>query len=241
MIGTQPAAEFDLPNGKTVLAATSKDGLVHMIDRADGKLLSKTETTTIANADAPITTTGKHYFPGLTGGSEWNGAAWNPNTGLIYVNSVDWCVTTKLTKEASITNIVSGAAKAASGAAAFGGGIPVPDPMAKAYGWTTAIDPATGATRWHLKMATPMISAVTPTAGGLLFTGDLNDNLLALGAATGQTLFHYDTKNAIAGGIITYRAGTKQYVGTAAGNTSFVAWSVTGQPTVFIFGLSKSQ
>jgi alcohol dehydrogenase (cytochrome c) len=229
------SAQFQMPDGKGVLAATSKDGLLHLVDLANGKLLTKTATTTIANADAPMTTAGTHYCPGVTGGSEWNGAAWHPATRLVYVNSVDWCVTVKLTKLASITNITS-ATKVESGAAAFGGGIPIPDPMAKAYGWTTAIDPATGSTRWHVKMATPMVAAVTPTAGGLVFTGDLNGNLLALDASSGKILYRCDTKNAMAGGIITYRADGKQYVAAAAGNTSFVAWKVTGKPTLFVFG-----
>jgi alcohol dehydrogenase (cytochrome c) len=230
------SAEFDTGDGKSVLAATSKDGLVHLVDLASGKLLTKTATTTIANAAAPITQAGTHYCPGVTGGSEWNGAAWNPQTRLLYVNSVDWCVTVKLTKIASIKNVTA-AAKVESGAAAFGGGIPVPDPMTKAYGWTTAIDPSNGRARWHIKMATPMVAALTPTAGGLVFTGDLNGNLLALDATSGKTLYRYDTKNAMAGGVITYRAGGKQYVAAAAGNTSFVAWKVTGKPTLFIFGL----
>jgi alcohol dehydrogenase (cytochrome c) len=230
------SAEFDVGNGKGVLAATSKDGLLHLVDLANGKLLTKTATTTIANAAAPITTSGTHYCPGVTGGSEWNGAAWDPVTRLVYVNSVDWCVTVKLSKLASIKNITE-ASKAESGAAAFGGGIPVPDPMAKAYGWTAAIDPATGKVRWRLKMPTPMVAALTPTAGGLVFTGDLNGNLLALDSASGKTLYRYDTKNALAGGIITYRSREKQYIAAAAGNTSFVAWKVTGKPTLFIFGL----
>jgi len=231
------SAEFDTGSGRSVLAATSKDGLLHLLDLPTGKLLSKTATTTIANASAPITTNGTHYCPGVTGGTEWNGAAWNPKTSLVYVNSVDWCVTVKLTKLASIKNIATGAAKAESGAAAFGGGIPVPDPMARAYGWTTAVDPTTGRIRWHRKMATPMVAALTPTAGGLVFTGDLNGDLLALDATSGKTLYHYDTKNALAGGITTYRADGKQYVAAATGNTSFVAWKVTGKPTLFIFGL----
>jgi PQQ-dependent dehydrogenase (methanol/ethanol family) len=229
--------EFNLARGKIVLAATGKDGLVHLIDRANGKLLTKTATTTIANVDAPITTSGTHYCPGVFGGSEWNGAAWDPRSRLIFVNSVDWCVTVKLSKLASITNIATGAAKAESGAAAFGGGIPVPDPITTAHGWTTAIDPATGTVRWHVRMTTPMIAAVTPTAGGLVFTGDLNGNLLGLDATTGKTLYRYDTKNAIAGGIITYRASGTQYLAAAAGNTSFVAWKITGKPTLFIFAL----
>ncbi len=231
------SAELPPGDGKNVVAATSKDGILHLLDLRSGKLLTKTPTTTLANVAAPITTAGTHYCPGVTGGSEWNGAAWDPKTHLLYVNAVDWCVTVKLTKEASIKNIVSGAAKAETGAAAFGGGIPVPDPMTKAYGWTTAVDPATGAVRWHARMATPMVAALTPTAGNVLLTGDLNGNLLALDPATGRTLYHYDTKNAIAGGIITYRAGGKQYVAAATGNTSFVAWKVTGKPTLFIFGL----
>jgi alcohol dehydrogenase (cytochrome c) len=81
------------------------------------------------------------------------------------------------------------------------------------------------------------VAAVTPTAGRIVFTGDLNGNLLALDATTGKVFYRYDTKNAMAGGIITYRAGGKQYVAAAAGNTSFVAWKVTEKPTLFIFGL----
>jgi glucose dehydrogenase/mono/diheme cytochrome c family protein len=228
-------AEFDT-GGKRLLIATSKDANVHVIDRTNGMLLTKTVTATMANVDAPMTTAGTHYCPGVTGGSEWNGAAWYPATQLIYVNSVDWCATVKLSKLANITNITA-AAKVYSGAAGFGGGIPIPDPMTKAFGWTTAIDPATGRIRWRVKMPTPMIAAVTPTAGGIVFTGDLNGDLLALDATSGKILYRYHTKNAIAGGIISYRAGGKQYVAVAAGNTSFVAWNVTGKPTLFIFGL----
>jgi alcohol dehydrogenase (cytochrome c) len=231
------SAGFGLPGRKSVVAVTAKDGLVHLIDATDGKLSATAATTTIANADAPITSAGTHYCPGVMGGSEWNGAAWDPQTRLLYVNSVDWCTTVKLSKLASITNIATGAAKAESGAAAFGGGIPVPDPMSKAYGWTTAIDPASGRVRWHLKMATPMVAALTPTAGGVVFTGDLNGNLLALDPKTGKRLYSYDTKNAMAGGIISYRAGGAQYIAAATGNTSFVAWRVTGKPTLFVFGL----
>lgn len=229
--------DLALPNGKNAVAVTAKDGVVHLVDSSDGKLLAQAATTTIANADAPMTTAGTHYCPGVTGGSEWNGAAYDPLTRLLYVNSVDWCTTVKLSKLASITNIATGAAKAESGAAAFGGGIPVPDPVSKAHGWTTAIDPGTGNVRWHLRMATPMVAALTPTAGGLLFTGDLNGNLLALDPRTGKSLFSYGTKNAMAGGIITYQAGGRQYVAAATGNTSFVAWRVTGKPTLFVFGL----
>ena len=229
------SSEFATRNGKQILAATSKDGLVHLLDMASGNLISKTATTTLENVAAPITTSGTHYCPGVTGGSEWNGAAWDPARQLVYVNSVDWCVTIRLSKAASMRNVAT--AKEQHGAVAFGGGIAVPDSMTTAYGWTTAIDPSTESVRWHVKMTTPMIAAVTPTASGLIFTGDLNGNFLALDATNGKILCKYNTKNAIAGGVITYRARGKQYVAVAAGNTSFVAWKVTGKPTLFIFGV----
>jgi alcohol dehydrogenase (cytochrome c) len=86
-------------------------------------------------------------------------------------------------------------------------------------------------------VATPMVAALTPTAGGVIFTGDLDGNFFALDATSGRPLYRYDTKNVIAGEITTYVAGGRQYVAVAAGNTSFVAWKVTGKPTLFIFGL----
>lgn len=228
-------ALFDTADGRMFLAATSKDGIVHLLDRASGKLLTKTAVTTIANTVTPITPSGTHYCPGVTGGSEWNGAAWNPAADLVYVNSVDWCVTVKRSAAPSMTNInqLSNAKQVSS----FGGGIPLPDPMANARGWSTAIDPATGTVKWHVKMPTPMIAALTPTAGGLVFTGNLNGDFLALDAGTGRVLYQYDTNGALAGGVITYRADGEQYVAAATGNTSFVAWKVTGKPTLVVFGL----
>lgn len=137
-----------------------------------------------------------------------------------------------------MTNINGLAAAATSKAPInFGGGIPLPDPIDGAYGWTTAVDPLTGAAKWHVKMATPMLAALTPTAGGLVFTGNLNGEFLALDASTGNILFRNDTKGALAGGVITYRAGGTQYIAAATGNTSFVAWMTTGKPTLMIFGL----
>lgn len=44
-------------------------------------------------------------------------------------------------------------------------------------------------------------------------------------------------QGAAAGGVITYRADGEQYVAAATGNTSFLAWKVTGKPTLAVFGL----
>ena len=156
---------------------------------------------------------------------------------LVYVNSADWCVTVKLTKLRSITNIASGAAKAEKGAAAFGGGIPVPDPIASAYGWTTAVERGDRSRALAPQDADADDRRAHADGGRDRADRRLDGNLLALDANSGKQLYSYDTKNAIAGGIITYSSGGKQYVAAAAGNTSFVAWRVTGKPTLFIFGM----
>ena len=52
------SARFLPGNGHSILAATGKDGLLNILSLPDGKLMSKSVTTTIANASAPITTSG---------------------------------------------------------------------------------------------------------------------------------------------------------------------------------------
>jgi alcohol dehydrogenase (cytochrome c) len=48
--------------------------------------------------------------------------------------------------------------------------------------------------------------AVTPTAGGVVFTADLGGRLYAFDAATGKVLWQLDTGHSAGGGIVTYRA-----------------------------------
>jgi outer membrane protein assembly factor BamB len=45
---------------------------------------------------------------------------------------------------------------------------------------------------------------VTPTAGGLVFFGDIGGNFYALETATGQKLWGQKIGGAIGGGVITY-------------------------------------
>ena len=54
-------------------------------------------------------------------------------------------------------------------------------------GWVYAIDADTGVWKWRLKSNYPIVGAMTPTAGGLLFFGDVGGNFYALDAATGRS------------------------------------------------------
>jgi len=79
-----------------------------------------------------------------------------------------------------------------------------------------------------------MYAALTPTAGNVLFTGDLNGSFLALDARNGKKLYSFDTGGPIAGGIVTYEQKGKQYVAVATGSSGG-SIPLTGAATVVIF------
>lgn len=82
----------------------------------------------------------------------------------------------------------------------------------------------------------PMYAALTPTAGNVLFTGDLLGNFLVLDARDGKELYRFDTGGPIAGGVVTYEQKGKQYVAVASGHSGG-SIPLTGSTTVVIFGL----
>jgi alcohol dehydrogenase (cytochrome c) len=71
--------------------------------------------------------------------------------------------------------------------------------------------------------------------GGVIFTGDLQGNFLALNARNGKTRYRFNTGGPIAGGVITYERGGKQYVAVASGSSGG-SIPLTGSTTVVIFG-----
>ena len=106
--------------------------------------------------------------------------------------------------------------------------------MEKWSGWINAVDPKTGKMAWRVKTPTPMYAALTPTAGNVLFTGDLNGNFLALDARNGKTLYSFNTGGPIAGGVITYeQKGKFAYrVGDDFGNRTMRFRSLEAQRLV---------
>jgi PQQ-dependent dehydrogenase (methanol/ethanol family) len=213
-------------DGKAMVATAGKDGVLHVLDRVDGKLRFKLPVTTTLNQDVPLTASGIRVCP--VAGVQWNGAAYSPQTKLLYVNAIDWCTTFRLGPEpqwvATIpyTGLVNG----------FG----TNDPTDRWNGWINAVDPATGKMRWRFKSPTPMYAAVTPTAGGVLFTGDLNGDFMVVDARSGKVVYRFDTGGPIAGGVVTYEKNGKQYVAVAAGNSGG-SIPLQGASTIVIFGL----
>jgi len=218
--------------GAKLLAAGSKDGNLYGIDRASRKVIFKTPITTISNADARPTPEGVVVCPGPLGGVEWNGPAVDPASRAIYVGSVDWCWT-----------LSSGTPEYKAGRFYFGtgqkpGGAGTADPR----GWVHAVDGTSGNILWKYHAEAPVVAGVTPTAGGLVFSGDLNGNFFALDRGTGAELYKVNTGGAIAGGVVTYEADGKQYVALTSGNISRGTFSATGGPPKIVImttGLSN--
>jgi alcohol dehydrogenase (cytochrome c) len=209
---------------RKLIAISGKDGLMHVLDRDSHEQLYEATITTRTNIDAAPSVEGVHRCPGLLGGMEWNGPAYNPMSGTLYVAAVDWCGTFNRTADAP----------AFTQYAHYYGGAVVPDPRQQAKGWLTAIDGVTGKVRWKEQWPTPLVAAVTATSGGVLFTGDLDNNFLVLDASNGKTLYRFNTGGSVGGGVLTYELGSKQYVATTSGVVSgFFGGSGTSAVVVF--------
>jgi alcohol dehydrogenase (cytochrome c) len=233
-------------SGRLLAAAAGKDGILYGIDRSSlasspklagrpMKIVYSTPVTTRTNVETPLNTTSETRFcPGTRGGTEWNGPGFSPSSNLLFVNAIDWCSAVKL----AVASTVSGKL----GAAWPGSGDPANpfgrmDPQEMWGGWLTAVDADSGRVRWKYKAPTPMVAGVTPTAGGLVFTGDLNGDVLALDAESGSILWRDATGGAVGGGVISYQSGGHQRIAVAAGMTGRI-WPVKqANAQIVVYGL----
>jgi alcohol dehydrogenase (cytochrome c) len=219
---SNPPALIRTAGGKKLMAVSPKDGFLYGFDLADNKLLYKTPVTTIDNVDEPFSTDKDvHYCPGAGGGAEWNSPAYNPRTNLIFTGDVDWCTTVKLQTRQEVVASPLGqpwtAEKSLNPFNEFGAFSRSDGHWA---GWLHAVDADTGVWKWRLKTNYPILGAVTPTAGGLVFFGDVGGNFYAVDATTGEKLWGQNLGGAIAGGVITYMVNGVQKVAVAHGYIS---------------------
>jgi alcohol dehydrogenase (cytochrome c) len=152
---------------------------------------------------------------------EWNGPAYDPDR-----KALDWCGVFERTAEAP---------KFAKEAHHYGGSV-TPDPRDTSRGWLTAFDAATGKTLWKYASPTPLVAGVVATAGGVLFTGDMNYDFLVLDAVNGKVVYRFNTGCSIGGGVVTYERNAKQYVATTSGSVS-AFFGGAGLPAVVVFAL----
>ncbi|PYT81205.1 MAG: PQQ-dependent dehydrogenase, methanol/ethanol family [Acidobacteria bacterium] len=206
-----------------LILQANRNGFFYVLDRSNGKLLSATPygKVTWSNAkdasgvpierkEASPTLTGVPVCPGALGATNWFSPTYDAQTKLFYVTAREQC------------DIFSTAPQPYDPGHAFYGSAYFPNDNAQPFwGAVRAVDPATGQIKWELKHLSPSWSGVLSTAGGLVFTGDAEGNFMALDAAFGKILWHFQCGAAIYAGPMTYAIDGKQYVAIAAGSTLF--------------------
>jgi glucose dehydrogenase len=230
-VSTAPSL-FMTKGGVRMMAVAPKDGHLYGFDLGANRLLYRLPMTTVFNAEAAITPEGTRFCPGSQGGAEWNGPAYDPVNDTILTGEVDWCSTVRSDPREVVQSVALGQPWSGSK-----DGFGKQDDTADWAGWLTATNAATGVQRWRFKAPFPLMSGVTPTAGGLVLFGDMGGNLYAFDADSGKRIWSQNLGGAIAGAVITYDTGAGQKIAVAAGMTSPI-WptaNVTGK--VVILGL----
>jgi len=236
-VSSAPAL-IETAGGHKILSVAPKDGHLYGFDLASGTQLYRMPVTRVEDADKTFSAgVPVHYCPGSIGGAEWNGPAYDPQTNLIMVGEVDWCTTATLQSPDALQ-------KTAAGTPWSGEDTRNPyniwgkqDPFGSWAGWLYASDADTGAWRWRIKTNYPIQSGVTPTAGGVVFFGDMGGNFYAVDAANGRKLWGIDLRGAVGGGVITYQAGGLQRVAVATGLTEILWPTRVTTAKVVILGL----
>jgi len=224
---SNPPILLQTMGGKQIMSVAPKDGHLYGYDLADNKLLYRVPITTIEN-DGSTFSRGKdvHFCPGPVGGDEWSTPGYDPTTNLIISGTVDWCDTVTIQDDRKLRSVAIG--QPWTGMATLN---PInmfgKESKTDGYwaGWVYATDADTGVWKWRVKSNYPIVGAITPTAGGVVFFGDLGGNFYVLDSSNGQKLWStvLNGGGGIGGGIITYTANGAQRVAVAAGFT-MVAW-----------------
>src|SRR6266403_4559465 len=194
---------------RKVMIQTNKNGFMYVLDRTICKLIAahpyvKVNWAThidLANGRPALTDVYQRFAAGQeveiwpSRGTNAVPIAFNPNTGLIY---------------ASTWNVPRIQKLAPPKPQAFGGqstGVDSRFPETKpgdVFGHFAAINPLTGEKKWEIPLTDlPSSAGMLATGGGLLFTGKLTGEFIALDKDTGQTLWQFKAGSSINSTAIT--------------------------------------
>jgi len=197
-------------DGRTVPAvgAGAKTGYYYVVDRATGELLFQSEAiVTQSNLFTPPSEAGELVAPGEAGGVSVSPTSYDPNTGYVYVAAID-----RPNRQVAVP------IPAANGGPALSYIRSTAVPLAEASGTLTAIDTHhRGKIAWQVKTREPLVGGVLATAGGLVFIGEANGNFNAFDAATGASLWRFQTGANVGASVTSYAVDGRQFVAVATG------------------------
>ena len=213
---------------RDVILHAPKNGFFYVIDRATGKLISAEKFVKQVNwasridvkSGRPVENPAARFpdgkpfmlFPSPVGAHSVEAMAFNPNTGLVYLNAIeqgramgdpegklsDW----RFPKGQMLSTGVS-APKI---------GTP-PQSTNSLLAW----NPVTQKAAWSVPLAGNKNGAVMTTAGNLVLQGTIKGELIAYDAADGKPLWRFDAQTGVQAQPISYSVGGKQYVSVISG------------------------
>jgi alcohol dehydrogenase (cytochrome c) len=214
---------------RKVMIQTNKSGFLYVLDRTNCKLIAAHPYVKVNWATEIDLKTGRpvlsDIFRRFAAGEEveiWPSRgtnavpiAFNPTTGLIYASTFNIPRIQKLAPPKRVEN-----GKDSTGVIARQAEIKPGDVV----GHFAAINPLTGEKKWEIPLTDlPSSAGMLATAGGLVFTGKLTGEFLALDESTGRTLWQFKTGSSVNSTAITYTHKGRQYVTVVSGVGGIVA------------------
>jgi quinoprotein glucose dehydrogenase len=187
---------------------------------------------------------GTVMLPGIIGGANWGGGAFDPETATLYVKTTNLAAIARLVKpDQSAANphaSETGGDYVREGQtnATFRDGIPLLKPP---YAHLVAIDLNKGTLRWRIpfgddarlrsnkalqgvalpaKLGSPGVQGAIVTNGGLIFVGGGDSAFHAVDKASGEDLWQYPLNVRTAGTPMTYSFNDRQFVVVAIGSNA---------------------
>jgi alcohol dehydrogenase (cytochrome c) len=146
--------------------------------------------------------------------------AFNPDTGLVYASTwnlprIQWLAQPKPT-------VIGGTSTGVESR------LPETKP-GDVFGHFVAMNPLTGQKKWEIPLTDlPGSAGMLVTGGGLIFTGKLTGEFIALDEDTGKTLWQFKTGSSINSTAITYTHKGRQYVTITSGLGGILATRYAG-------------
>jgi alcohol dehydrogenase (cytochrome c) len=219
-------ADIDV-NGqrRKVIMQLNRNGFLYVIDRTNGKLISAKPFEKVNWATHVDMETGRpvetdvgtrvrnmetvEMWPSTRGSKNWPHAAFNPETGLLYANTMH---------RGGIYRHIETKPHVSGQRYQFIENKPTPIEPGAAIAHVDAIEPLTGNKRWRQPLTDhPHWSAMLATAGGLLFTGKMTGEFIAMDMDTGKTVWQFQTGSGVNAQPVTYTHNGKQYVTILSG------------------------
>ena len=185
----------------------------------------------------PPSLEGTVMLPGIIGGANWGGGAFDPDTGILYVKTTNSAAIAHLVKPDPSSGSDADYVMGGRTAATFHDGMPLLKPP---YGHLTAVNLNTGEIVWQTpfgddarlrahpalrgvklpaKLGAAGVQGVIVTKGGLIFAGGGDAAFHAVDKTSGAELWSYPIPTRVTGTPMTYSAANgRQYVVVATGS-----------------------